>query len=314
MAQQLDFGAQLTAFEPGPARAMARRVEALGSDSLWVPDHLSFPYPIYEGLSHLAFMAAATERVRLGTGVLLLPLRSAGLAAKQLATVDALSGGRIIVGVGVGGEARIEYDLCGVPHNERGARASEAIRVLRLLWSGEAVDFEGRFSRFKGARIDPPPVQKGGPPIWVGGRSAAALRRAATLGDGYDSYVLTPDRIRCAFETIQREADAAGRALENFQLAHLFFINVKPTYEEALDESAAILTSRYRQDFREPSRKYNVLGPPADCAAQLRKFADAGVRHFILSPTVPKEALGDQFELLAREVIPQLRMSLQGGQ
>jgi len=141
MAQPLDFGAQFTALDPADTRALARQVESLGYDSLWVPDHLSFHYPIYEGLSHLAFLAAATERVRLGTAVLLLPLRSAGLVAKQLATIDALSGGRVVVGVGVGGEARVEYDLCGVPHNERGERASEAIRVLRLLWSGEAVDF-----------------------------------------------------------------------------------------------------------------------------------------------------------------------------
>jgi alkanesulfonate monooxygenase SsuD/methylene tetrahydromethanopterin reductase-like flavin-dependent oxidoreductase (luciferase family) len=185
--------------------------------------------------------------------------------------------------------------------------ASEAIRVMKLLWSGKPTDFVGRFSRFKGAKIDPPPAQRGGPPVWVGGRSAAALRRAARLGDGYLSDGLTPDRIRSAFETIQREAEAADRALDDFQLAHLFFVNVKPTYEAALDQSAAILTDRYQMDFREASRKYNILGPPADCAEALRRYADAGVRHFILSPTVPPEALGDQFELLAREVLPALR-------
>lgn len=307
MAKELCFGAQLAALPPGEIRSLARRIEELGYDSLWVPDHLSFHYPVYEAMTHLAFVAAATERVRLGTAVLLLPLRSAGLAAKQLATLDVLSGGRIIVGVGVGGEARVEYDLCGVPHDERGARASEAIRVMKLLWSGEAGDFTGRFSRFKGAKIDPPPAQRGGPPIWVGGRSAAALRRAARLGDGYVSYVLTPDRIRGAFETILREGEAVGRALDDFQLAHLFFVNVKPTYEEALDESAEILTGRYQMDFRAPSRKYNILGPPAACAEQLQSYADAGIRHFILSPTVPPDKLGEQFETLAREVIPALR-------
>jgi probable F420-dependent oxidoreductase len=304
MAKPPSFGAQLAALPPGEGRALARSIEGLGYDSLWVPDHLSFHYPIYEAMTHLAFMAASTERVRLGTAVFLLPLRSAGLAAKQVATADALSGGRVILGVGIGGEARVEYDLCGVPRNERGARASEAIRVMKLLWSGEATDFVGRFSRFKGAKIDPPPVQKGGPPVWVGGRSPAALKRAALLGDGYVSYVLTPERIRGALETIRREAESAGRALDDFESAHLFFVNVKPTYEEALEESAGILTSRYRMDFREPSRKYNILGPPAACAEQLARYLGAGVRHFILSPTVPREALEEQFETLAREVIP----------
>lgn len=307
MAKALCFGAQLAALPPAELGALARRIETLGYDSLWVPDHLSFHYPVYEAMTHLAFVAAATERVRLGTAVLLLPLRSAGLAAKQIATVDALSGGRVIVGLGVGGEARVEYELCGVPRAERGDRATEAMRVLRLLWSGEPTDFVGRFSRFKGAKIDPPPVQKGGPPLWVGGRSAAALRRAARLGDGYVSYVLTPDRIRGAFETIQREAEAAHRPLDGFDRAHLFFVNVNATYEAALDQATAILTDRYQMDFREPSRKYNILGPPAACAEQLGRYADAGVRHFILSPTVPREALGDQFETLAREVLPALR-------
>ena len=163
------------------------------------------------------------------------------------------------------------------------------------------------FSRFKGARIDPPPTQKGGPPIWVGGRTKAALRRAARLGDGYVSYVLTPERIRSAIETIHVEADAAGRDLAGFQIAHLFFITIRPSYEAALDQATEILTARYRQDFREPSRKYNILGPPKECAAQLARFAEAGVQNFILSPTVPLEELGDQFEILAADVLPALR-------
>ncbi len=307
MAKNLRIGAQLAALPPGEARALASRLERLGYDSLWVPDHIAFHYPIYEALAHLAFLAAVTERVRLGTSVFLLPLRSAGLAAKQIATIDVLSGGRITMGVGIGGEARVEYDLCGVPHGERGARASEAIRVMKRLWSGGQVDFEGRFNRFKTVRIDPPPAQPGGPPIWVGGRSEAALRRAARLGDGYVSYVFTPKRIRAALEVIHREAEAAGRALRNFEVAHLFFITVRPSYEDALDQATAILSARYNQDFREPARKYAILGPPADCAEQLRRFAEAGVQNLILSPIVPAGEMVDQFEILAGEVLPALR-------
>ena len=307
MAGELRFGAQMAALPPTQTRALAERIEDLGFDSLWVPDHLSFHYPLYEAVSHLSFLAAVTDEIALGTAVFLLPLRSAGLAAKQIATVDVLSGGRVILGVGIGGESKIEYDLCGVPHGERGARASEAIRVMKLLWSGEPTDFEGRFSSFKGARIDPLPAQKGGPPIWVGGRTKAALRRAARLGDGYVSYVFTPERIRSAIETIHMEADAAGRDLAGFQIAHLFFITIRSSYEAALDQATEILTARYQQDFREPSRKYNILGPPKECAAQLARFAEAGVQNFILSPTVPLEELGDQFEILAADVLPALR-------
>ena len=307
MPPPLAFGAHLAAMKPQALRALAARVETWGYDSLWVPDHLSFHYPIYESVAHLAFLAAATTRVRLGTAVFLLPLRAAGLAAKQIATVDALSGGRVILGVGVGGEWKTEFDLCGVPVNERGARASEAIRVMKALWSGEPTDFEGRFNRFSGARIDPPPMQKGGPPILVGGRSQAALRRAGRLGDGYVSYVLDPDRIRKALETIRKEAEGAGRDPEALTAAHLVFITVRDSYEKALDEAATLLTARYRQDFREPAKKYCVLGPPDACAEQLRRYADSGVRHFILSPIVPIGEHPDQFERIAGEILPSLR-------
>ena len=307
MAEDLHFGAQFEAGPPAETRELARHLEEAGYDAIWVPDHVSFHSPIYEALTHLAFIAAVTERIRIGSAVVLLPLRSPGLAAKQIATLDVLAEGRLTLGVGVGGEAPVEFDLCGVPVRERGARANEAIQVLKLLWSGKRVDFEGRFSRFKGVQIDPPPVQMGGPPIWIGGRSKAALRRAARLGDGYASYVLTPEGIRAAAETIRREADMAGRDLKNFEFGHLFFITVRPTYEQALDQSTEILSARYRQDFAEASRKYNVLGPPAECAEQLRRFVDAGVRNIILSPCVPHAERAEQFDILAREVIPLLR-------
>jgi len=307
MSERISFGAHLAAMPPDDLRALALRVEAWGYDSLWVPDHLSFHYPIYEALTHLAYLAAVTQRVRLGTAVFLLPLRAAGLAAKQIATVDALSGGRVILGVGVGGEWKVEFDLAGVPREKRGARANEAIVVMKALWRGGATDFNGAFSHFRGARIDPPPAQPGGPPVLVGGRSEAALRRAGRLGDGYLSYVLAPEGIRESLERVRREAEEGGRDPSALTAAHLVFITVRPTYEAALDEAATILSARYRQDFREPARKYCVLGTPADCAEQLRHYADAGVRHLILSPIVPVAQHPEQFERIAGEVLPALR-------
>jgi len=307
MTEALSFGAHFAAMPSGDLKTLARRVESLGYDSIWVPDHLSFHYPIYEALTHLSYIAAVTERVRLGTAVFLLPLRAAGLAAKQVATVDALSGGRVILGVGVGGEWKVEFDLAGVPREKRGARANEAICVMKALWRGESTDFDGAFSHFQGARIDPPPTQPGGPPVLVGGRSEAALRRAGRLGDGYLSYVLSPEGIRKSLETVRREAEGVGRDPSSLQSAHLVFITVRPTYEAALDEAAELLSARYRQDFREPAKKYCVLGPPADCAAQLRRYTDAGVRHLILSPIVPVAEHPEQFEQIAGEVLPALR-------
>ncbi len=124
-----------------------------------------------------------------------MPLRHPTPVAKQIATLDHLTGGRFVFGVGIGGEFPREYEGCGVPLNERGARLSEGIEVIRKLWTGERVSHGGRFYNFKDVKMTPVPRQPGGPPIWCGGRSEAALRRAARLADGWFS---TPSRPKCS--------------------------------------------------------------------------------------------------------------------
>jgi len=175
----------ITAQERSAVLALARRAEAAGFDSLWTGDHVSFYIPILESLTLLSFVAAATERVKLGTAVYLLPLRHPTTTAKVAATLDVLSGGRLVLGVGVGGEFPPEFTACGVPVAERGSRANEAIGLLRRLWTESGVTHEGRHFQLGPVSIDPKPVQAGGPPILVGGRLPPALRRAGRLGDGY---------------------------------------------------------------------------------------------------------------------------------
>ncbi len=194
------------------------KVERAGFDSFWLDDHIAFRGNFLESLAALAAAAARTERIILGSLVYLLPLRRPAIAAKAAATVDYLSGGgRFIFGVGVGGEEAREFEVCGVPKTERGARTDEAIEVLRKLWSGEAVSHEGVFFRFSNARQSPPPPSAGGPPIWVGGRSEAAQRRAALLADGYAPYLFSPSRYERGVEFIRRCAAEAGRALDDPQ-------------------------------------------------------------------------------------------------
>ena len=146
--------------------------DRLGFDSLWVGDHVAFPMPILDPLLQLALAAAHTERLWFGTSVYLVPLRHPVLIAKQVATLDLMCGGRFVFGVGVGGEFAREFEAVGVPVNERGARMSEALPLLRKLWSGEPVAHAGRFHASE-VRLLPKPAQPGGPPIWCGGRSAA---------------------------------------------------------------------------------------------------------------------------------------------
>lgn len=170
---------------------IGREAEALGYDSIWTTDHVLMssdqrePYgTILEATVTLAYLAAITERARLGTSVIVLTQREPVLAAKQAATLDVLSNGRLIVGVGAGWNER-EFGYLGASFHDRGRRLDEYIRVLRALWSTPEASFEGEFVRFSDVSFRPPTVQPGGPPIWVGGSSRAALRRAATLCDGW---------------------------------------------------------------------------------------------------------------------------------
>jgi probable F420-dependent oxidoreductase len=294
----------------GGARAsildLARRCEALGFDSLWMGDHVSFHVPILESLSLLAFLAAATERVQLGTSVYLLPLRSPAIAAKTAATVDVLSGGRTILGIGVGGEFPPEFEVCGVPVAERGSRTDEAIGILRRLWSESGVVHRGRHFAFGPVSLDPKPLQPGGPPIWVGGRREPAFRRAGRLGDGYISHMTSPETYRANLETMARHAEEAGREIARFGTAAFLFTALDDAYEKALDRAAGTLSAVYKRPlevFREAATRYCLLGRPEDCLEQMRRFAAAGVRHFVLSPLSDPRELAER---VAETILPEV--------
>ena len=189
----------------------ARDAEAAGYDGLWSGDHVMMHSPIVECVSLLSAFAAVTSRVRLGSGVYLLPLRHPTNIAKMFAGVDYVSGGRLEFGIGVGGEYAKEFEAVGVPHGERGARTDEALDVITRLWSEPRVTFEGRFFRFRDVALEPAPVQRPRPPIWVGGRSDAALARTARAGDGWLAYMATAERIRAGMAKIAELAEARGR-------------------------------------------------------------------------------------------------------
>jgi probable F420-dependent oxidoreductase len=283
--------------------AQARRCEALGFDSLWLGDHIAFHVPIPESLALLAFLAAATERVMLGTSVYLLPLRPPVLAAKTVATVDVLSGGRTILGVGVGGEFPPEFDAVGVPRAERGSRTDEAIGILRRLWREDGVVHAGRHFRFGPVTLAPKPAQPGGPPIWVGGRKAPALRRAGALGDGFISHMASPEMYRQQLGEIARHAERAGRSIERFGAAAFLFAVLDDDRGAALDRADRMLSIIYARPFRDAAAKYCLLGPPNAMLEQMRSFAAAGARHFILSP------LSDPVEFaerIAERVLPEV--------
>ena len=303
----IHFGASPSTPSLRPAAeqfALVRRLEEWGFESVWTGDHISFHNPIFESLTLLASYVGVTSRIKLATGVYLLALRSPAVAAKMAATLDVLSGGRLIFGVGVGGENPKEFEVCGVPHRERGARVTEGIDVVRALWRDSPASFQGLFTRFERVSIDPKPVQQPGPPIWIGGRSEAALARAARQGDGWISYVVHAERYRQSLSRIREVAAAGGRALDGFVPAHLAFVTIGEDYERARDTWVRLLSQRYAQDFGPLAGKYGIIGTAAQCAEQLERFIDAGCTYFVMNPICDNEDTEGQFEQIAAEVIP----------
>jgi len=299
---QIQCGIVLAGADRNAVRSQAQRAEALGFDSLWVGDHIAFHVPIPDSLAMLAFAAGVTERVKLGTAVYLLPLRHPTLIAKTSATVDLLSGGRLVLGVGVGGEFPPEFEAVGVPVAERGSRADEAIGVVRRLWSEDRVAHEGKHFHFGAITMAPKPARI--PPIWVGGRAPAAMRRAGRLGDGYISHMTDADRYRENLALIASTARDAGRRDVAFTPACFLFTFLEDRFEDAEKKAAALLGTIYRRDFSEAARRYCLLGRPEDCLEQLGAFARSGARHFILVPLSDPSAFAER---AAREILPELR-------
>jgi len=285
-------------------------VDKAGFDSLWVGDHLSMPLPFFDPLLLLAQAAVVSRRLVFGTGVYLLPLRHPGPVAKQAATLDHLTEGRFIFGVGIGGEFPKEYEVAGVPIAERGSRLGESMQAMRALWTGEPGSFHGKHYRFEDVLMTPPPRQAGGPPLWVGGRKDAALRRMGRLADGYLSYVVTPQMYEAALAKIAAAADEAGRTIAKFGTGHLLFARVDDSYEQALDMATASLSKRYAMDFRKAAERYAALGNPQQVADRMLEFHAAGVRHISVDLVGPYERRMQQVERFAAEVMPLVRKAV----
>ena len=306
----LDDGVRYGIRVNGLSRASAldeiRRTEACGYDSLWVTDHLAFHVPITDAMGLLAFAAGVTERIMLGSAVYLLPLRPTIATAKATASIDMLSGGRLTLGIGVGGEYPPEWEAAGVDRHTRGARTDEAIPLLRRLWSEKGVAHEGRHERFSELSVAPQPVRAGGPPIWVGGRSDAAMRRAGRLGDGYISHMATPEHYARNLERIAEAAHEAGRAPLPFSTAAYFFTWIGDDEEEAAAACAEELGRVYAMPFDGLVRKYCLVGTPDSIRARLQQYVDAGLRHAIIAPLRDEAATIERF---ADEVRPHVHVS-----
>jgi alkanesulfonate monooxygenase SsuD/methylene tetrahydromethanopterin reductase-like flavin-dependent oxidoreductase (luciferase family) len=301
---------------PEPERAWLAAVEDLPVTSVWQGGHVLPRTGTGEALTRLALMTAWTERVRVGSAILLLPLYHPVLVAKQLADLDARSGGRLTVGVGVGGEFPAEFDALGVPVAERGARTDEAMTLLRALWRGAPVTHTGRFFAVDDVTLVPVAspdggeMQTGGPPLVVSGRKPPAMRRAARLGDGWMPYLVSPGTYARSVRAVEDEARAIGRDLDGFEWMLYVYCSVRADGDRARDDVAGFLGGAYGDMPREMLDRIAPAGTPEEVAARLQAYVDAGARHLVVSPAAAEDTL-EVVTLAAREVMPRLRLPVE---
>ncbi|MGH2871541.1 MAG: LLM class flavin-dependent oxidoreductase [Solirubrobacteraceae bacterium] len=278
-------GVLLPSFDPlragGPPRivAAATLAEELGFDAAWVGDHLSCPAPGLDAPACLAAAAAVTSRIGLGFSVMLLGLRPPAWAAKQLITIDQLSGGRLLLGVGVGGEFPEEFAAAGVPVRQRGARLDDSLAVLGDLLTGMPVDQRGRVLHVTSPGLEP--ALRALPPLYVGGRGEAALRRAARHGDMWLPMWLTPQRLAERAEMLAQLAAEQGRPAPGTAL--LVGVRIDSDRARGAADAEAHIRGQYRMGLDAISR-WTLLDDVEGAAEQLEGFIDVGVGEFVLMP------------------------------
>ena len=286
---------------PDDLSRLAQRVEALAYDSLWVSDHVVLPlsiesrYPyssrgvfpfqpqedILEPVTTLTFLAGATQHIRLGISALILPYRHPVLNTKMLTTLDVLSGGRTILGVGVGW-MREEFEALDANYEHRGKITDEHIRIFKALCTQQEPTFEGEHYHAKGIGLSPKPIQKPHPPIWVGGNTGPAMRRAALLGDGWHAVNLKPAQIAAGREEVFRLRSEYGLETDRFQVSLRTSLQVTT---EPLGEGRTPLTGTSQQiqedikRYEEAGSEYLVMGPRGanidEVLSTIERFAES---------------------------------------
>lgn len=280
------FGPGTLGFPPGEVLLrFGELAEEIGFEHFWANDHLSWAHPLMDPMVLLSGVAARTTRIGLGTGVYLLPLRSPASTARAFASLDYVSGGRAILGVGVGGEFAEDFSAAGISADHRGRRADAAIQLLRRLWSGEPVDYRDEFFDFDNIQVLPRPIQRD-IPIIAGGRSEAALRRAATLADGWMPYLMSPDRIRDGVERLRELSNRQDHRV----IAHVFAY-FGPDRARARQDAIDYLSAQYRRDMERTVDRCVPHGPPEAVAEDLRRFDLEGVTDIVLRPLSEPETL-----------------------
>jgi probable F420-dependent oxidoreductase len=301
-----------TAYPEMPdARALVEygvKMEQLGFDSLWVWDHILLgvepSFPIIESLTLLTAIAARTTTIKLGTGILVLPLRNPVVLAKQLSSMDLLSDGRLIMGMASGWYKR-EFDAVGVPYEKRGKIMDENLTILTRFWTEDMVKGEYTFHKIPAGVMFPKPLQKPRPPILIGGYVDRVLQRAAVAGDGWITYFYRAESFAKAWAKIRDFATEGGKNPDQLLNAAQLPIRIGKSRTEVEDGMMEWLGKEWDYaSWSESTKDSAILGTVDECVAQLKEHLAAGVQKIIF---VPYKYEMEQIETIAREVIPRLR-------
>ena len=340
-----EFGVRLPAGGPlASPRAMqrvARRSEDLGYDAVWVHDFLVWtklqerthvscgsveaieasgddPPIFYESITNMAWLAGLTDRIRIGVAVLCIPYREPIATAKQIANIDLLSDGRLILGIGVGGAKtgnNQDFEVLGVPRADKWARTTEYINVMKEIWTKDKPGFDGQYVTFPETDINPKPVQKPFPPLWGSGRMAKSMQVTADVADGWLPSWIPPDEYPAKIDELQQMTRDAGRDVR-MTIGDEIYACIAPTSEEAhrkSDRTIAVLHHGFGSNPPvELIARASLVGSPAEINSKIRQFVEAGVEHFELKFVYHTiDDLLDQLQLFREEVMPNFNQHME---
>jgi probable F420-dependent oxidoreductase len=287
--------------DPHILRRLVHVGDTYGYDSLWLSDRIVGQQFSLEPIVALAMVAAYSDRLKFGTSVLALPIRHPVVLAKQIATLDYLSRGRCFPAVGLGQDDPTEYEACGVPKSDRGQRTDEAIGLMRRLWQEDCVTHEGTFFTCHNVSITPKPFLQPSPPVWIGGRTAAAAKRVGRVGDGWLVSSVTPDEVRHGRDIVFATAAQHQRVIEDDHIGVLLSYYISSDGQKAVSKAAAFVT-RQRPDV--PFTAYSAVGTTAHIADRIQQYVDAGAAKFVVRPLCPGEEAMAQLEMMGQEIVP----------
>ena len=313
---KITFGCNLGVEGYWNVTEFAQKAEELGYDRITTGEHImdgNPPRPTMLTIPAMAAAAGATRNLRVMTGIVIAPLYHPVLLAKLVTTLDLVSNGRLDFGIGISGqrETRVEFDALEIPVRTRGQRTDEMLEIMKRLWTEEHVTHQGRFFKFSEVTLLPQPVQRPHPPIWIAGRSDAAMERAALRADGWYPYLFTVRRIKASNDTIRKIAGDAGRDLSSFHWGLNQPTSIAEDSKEAMGVAVAHVGQRYvtpERSAEDIAQSLCVTGTPDQCSQAISDRIDAGVRDFNFGFLAGDSAsLFRQMELFAKKVMPGFR-------